>query len=139
MVRFTVPGEPVQWKRANTRGKQRYNDPAHAAQAEAVLLFWRQTRAKPFEGPVTASARFFVTRPKRHYRVNGQLKDWALDERPAVYPDLDNYLKLVWDALNGWAYKDDGQIVQYAPPPEKLYVAGLSDEPRTEVLIAEYR
>lgn len=31
--------------------------------------------------------------------------------RPVVKPDLDNIAKIVLDALNGYAYKDDNQVV----------------------------
>jgi len=32
--------------------------------------------------------------------------------RPLVKPDADNVIKIVCDALNGWAYYDDKQIVE---------------------------
>lgn len=50
---------------------------------------------------------------------------------PSKKPDIDNILKAVFDALNGYAFADDVQIVQvYA---EKVY----AEEPFVEVEIDE--
>ena len=49
---------------------------------------------------------------------------------PTKKPDADNIAKVVCDALNGVAYKDDTQIVSLHI--KKSYTA---DEPRVEVMI----
>lgn len=50
---------------------------------------------------------------------------------PIVKPDVDNYIKIALDGLNGLAFKDDNQITDiYA---RKRY----SDEPRLEIEIKE--
>ncbi|KKK56213.1 hypothetical protein LCGC14_3066770, partial [marine sediment metagenome] len=46
-------------------------------------------------------------------------------------PDLDNYLKLLLDALNKFAFPDDGQIVQLHA--DKVY----GETPMIEVWIEE--
>ena len=51
--------------------------------------------------------------------------------RPTKKPDWDNIGKIICDALNGIAYKDDSAIVEAMV--EKYY----SDEPRVEVLLEE--
>ena len=51
---------------------------------------------------------------------------------PSKKPDIDNILKAIFDALNGYAYADDVQIVRvYA---EKVY----AEEPFVEVEIDEF-
>ena len=50
---------------------------------------------------------------------------------PAKKPDLDNVLKSIMDALNGYAFDDDSQIVKVIA--EKVY----ADEPFVEVAIDE--
>lgn len=51
--------------------------------------------------------------------------------RPTKKPDMDNVVKMVADALNQVAYKDDTQIVDCQV--RKFY----SEEPRIEVIIRE--
>ena len=53
------------------------------------------------------------------------------DLRPTKKPDCDNILKIICDALNGIAYKDDAQIV--SANISKWY----SDRPRVEVSLME--
>lgn len=43
------------------------------------------------------------SRAKREQAIKGQLK-------PLKKPDLDNVAKIILDALNGYAYKDDTQV-----------------------------
>ena len=51
--------------------------------------------------------------------------------RPTKKPDIDNVYKIVADALNGIAYRDDSQIV--AASIEKHY----AEQPRVEIEITE--
>lgn len=50
---------------------------------------------------------------------------------PAKKPDIDNILKSIFDALNGYAFADDVQIVKVVA--EKVY----AEEPFVEVIIDE--
>lgn len=52
---------------------------------------------------------------------------------PTVKPDVDNIIKIIADALNKVAYKDDKQLV--AVSCQKFY----SDLPRVEILISEIK
>lgn len=52
---------------------------------------------------------------------------------PAKKPDVDNVLKAVFDALQGYAYEDDSQIVVIVA--EKMY----AEEPFVEVVLDEYK
>lgn len=51
--------------------------------------------------------------------------------RPTKKPDWDNIGKIICDALNGIAYKDDSAIIEATV--QKFY----SDEPRVEVFLEE--
>ena len=50
--------------------------------------------------------------------------------RPAKSPDLDNYVKLILDALNGLLWEDDRYIVEMHAG--KFYTTG---DPRTELMV----
>lgn len=52
---------------------------------------------------------------------------------PTGRPDADNYLKLVCDALNGVAWRDDSQIV------DARVVKAYGAEPRTVIVISAIR
>ena len=73
---------------------------------------------KPLEGPVKLSITFLIPRPK--YLI------WKTKPMPRVlhdkHLDLSNMLKSIEDALNGIAYRDDGQIARIYM--EKEYHAG---------------
>lgn len=63
-----------------------------------------------FHGPVSLT--LVVTRPFLKSWSKEELKD-AQDgiKKPTTKPDLDNYTKLVKDALNTVVYNDDAQVV----------------------------
>lgn len=109
---------------------------------KVVKEAWEASGCEPFpaETALSLSCRFYFARPQTHYRASGELKDWAPRKwHVSKVNDLDNLMKLVKDGLNDVAFPNDGAIVTYAPSPEKLWVAGIDDEPRTEVLIFPVR
>ena len=73
----------------------------------AIRKRWEDEGAEEFAAdvPLSVTATFTITKPpsvpkKRHW--------------PVKKPDLDNYMKLLLDALNKFAFPDDGQVVQIA-------------------------
>lgn len=63
--------------------------------------------------PLSLALEIVVERPDSHWRRDGTLG--AVGQRsswPTTKPDLDNVLKLVADALNEHAYRDDAYIVE---------------------------
>ena len=97
MIKFSVPTEPVPFKRARTNGKRHFNDPRYTDYKNYVGLHAKvamQGRA-PFDGAI----RITVT-------VNTKYKPTTLQAG-----DIDNHLKAVMDALNGICFVDDRQIV----------------------------
>lgn len=69
-------------------------------------------------------------------------KSWSKKKReqaisdeilPTKKPDLDNVLKSIFDALNGFAYEDDAQIVEIQA--ERYYTG---EEPFINVKVEEY-
>ena len=127
-IEFTMRGVPVPWARARVSHEdgmtQMFTPKGMRGYKEAVGWAARTALRErgPFEGPVEMYLVFYLPVPKS-WPLRRQ--DAALDgeERPAVRPDLDNYVKTIADALNGVVYKDDGQIVvlraekKYGGPP----------------------
>jgi Holliday junction resolvase RusA-like endonuclease len=78
---------------------------------------WLDAGSPRLEGPLAISVVMEVARPKGHYR-GGRREDGVLSptgER-AVFPagkkpDVDNAAKLIMDALNGRAYRDDSDVI----------------------------
>lgn len=89
--------------------------------------------------PISLNIEARISRPKVHYRANGQLKPNA-PAFPSTRPDLDNLLKTVKDALNGVAWEDDSQVVWvqatkvYGPPGWKIHVEDVPVQTATETI-----
>jgi Holliday junction resolvase RusA-like endonuclease len=119
-IKFTIPGEPRALQRAR-HGNGRTYDAAEnkAAKAHIALLGKQAMRArnKPYDGAIKLSCIFIYPWPKsysqkRKSQSNGFYK--------VTKSDIDNTIKLVMDALNGIAWKDDAQVsVIYA---EKVHL-----------------
>lgn len=91
------------------------------AAEEAIQWAWH---GKPMEGPLKVSLRFYFKRPKK-----------CLASFKPTRPDIDNLVKLVCDALNGLAWKDDGQIVILEA--YKFYCNRLAPDPCIQLEISE--
>ena len=121
-LRFWLPGEPVAQARART-GKGFAFYPAKSASYRkwAVLQLRNQLAGRPaLSVAVKLGLTFHRTRPKSNRAT------W-----PTVRPDLDNYVKMVCDALmDAGAIFDDGAVcVLHA---EKLWTLA---EPGVEVIV----
>ena len=110
VLRFVVPGEPRPKQRPRHGNGFTYT-PLDTVQAERkIKAHARQAKVRPLSGPVALEVRFFRATKRRC--------------------DLDNLTKLVQDALNGIAYRDDSQI--------KHLLATVdvdAERPRTEVTV----
>ena len=83
--------------------------------------------------PVKVSVTIAVGIPKSWSKKK---REQAIENEilPTKKPDLDNVLKSLFDAMNGFAYEDDAQIVEiYA---ERFYTGG---EPYIDVKVEEHK
>lgn len=122
--KLTVYSEPIPKARARTcvrNGRVMSFTPKATADAEADIR--NQIRdAKAFypKGtPLKVNLAFYISKPpsvskKRIY--------------PVTRPDIDNYIKLVLDALNQYLFEDDSQIVE-------LHATKAYGQPRIEIEI----
>ena len=80
---------------------------------EAIRTAWREAGEVrlPDDAAVSLVVQLCIERPAGHFKRDGSLS--AEGQRhpiPRRKPDLDNAAKLVMDALNGFAYRDDAQV-----------------------------
>lgn len=134
-VRFTVFGEPrgKGRPRFSTRSGRAFT-PKLTANYETLVHTEYVAQCKGFRFPDDAMLDMrilaYYSIPKSGSK-KAREKKLANVVRPTKKPDIDNVVKMVADALNQVAYKDDTQIVDCQV--RKFY----SERPRVEVLIRQ--
>jgi Holliday junction resolvase RusA-like endonuclease len=110
VIRLVVPFEPVAKGRPRfVRVTGRAYTPPKTALGEWQI---RQAflslleRPEPLQGPVRMRIDCYLVMP------SSVPKRDQLHARPMHRPDLDSYIKSALDGLNGYAYFDDGQVVE---------------------------
>ena len=139
MIKFKYHGEAVGKGRPRVSRRGGY---VHTYTPEKTRVFEEAIRFEfmagnsetmpvyPKEKSLKADVTIGVSIPKSYTKKKYALcRDRVM--MPAKKPDIDNILKAVFDALNGYAFEDDSQIVEIHA--EKYY----SEEPFVEVEIDE--
>lgn len=138
----TVHGQPQPWQRPGGSGKRRFTQPGHSAAANAVLSSYLQNkrRIEPRTGLVVLACAFVFQAPRSAVaRSDGARTPSNHFTFADNRTDADNLLKLVADALNGYAYRDDRQIALaialklYGPKPMTCYIVANLSRPRKDV------
>ncbi|TAN63527.1 RusA family crossover junction endodeoxyribonuclease [Paraclostridium sordellii 8483] len=131
-VKFVIDGEPVgkARPRVNTKTKKAYTPEKTKMYENYIKLLYRCQVKHYFEGYVRLTVTAYYSIAKRDSK---KVKQQKIDNilRPSKKPDIDNVYKLVADALNTIAYKDDAAIVE--GDFKKYY----SEKPRVEVTIED--
>jgi Holliday junction resolvase RusA-like endonuclease len=70
-----------------------------------------QYQWEPYDGQLRAEIEVFIQVPKSDSKLNKQAKIIG-EIRPTIKPDCDNLAKSILDSLNGWAYRDDKQVIE---------------------------
>lgn len=138
ILTLKVPGPPV--------GKQRARTFTHRQSGRIVSMTPRKTATQesyikalfvhkypghvPFVGALELELVISLPIPKSASKTRAKDMRWQR-VLPVKKPDCSNVLKLVEDALNGLAYKDDAQIV------DEHVTKQYSDTPGVEVKIIE--
>ena len=131
---FIVTGDP-QGKGRPKWGRGHMRTPPKTAQYEAwvKLSYNMQCGDKsPLEGEIKAYIVAYFKPPKSASKsVKKDMYEGKV--RPTKKPDIDNITKVIYDSLNGLAYRDDSAIVfeQVA----KKYTASPDELPRVEVTL----
>lgn len=129
MIKLIIPGPPCAKQRPKVYGRHAVT-PEKTVNYETLVkqLYIVGNYGKQLEGPLEMKvvAYFPIPQSKSKKVKEAMLKGKI---RPTCRPDVDNLFKIVADALNGLAYRDDSQIVRATV--EKMY----STEPCVEVEI----
>lgn len=141
MIKFTYHGEAVGKGRPRYAKRRNYvhtYTPEKTKNFEDALRFEFMSsncEAMPvYDRDMTLEANILigVSIPKSYSKKKQALcRDRFI--APAKKPDIDNIVKSIFDALNGYAFADDVQIVKVRA--EKVY----AEEPFVEVEIDELR
>ena len=123
---FEVPGEPRGKGRPRVTRNGTYTDSETRAYEQKIVAYYRK-QLGAFRWSDSAFVSVEVT---AHYPIPKRTTKAAVAGMqagkvfPSRKPDIDNVLKIVLDALNGVAYKDDSRVV--CVEARKVY----SDTPR---------
>lgn len=116
-IHLIFDGDPVGKERPkfNTQTKVAYTPKKTVIAEKEIRSLWREA-GKPRLPDVALELviELYVQRPQSHFKKNGELTAEGL-RHPVPRnkkPDVDNAIKLVMDALNKHAYKDDVQIAK---------------------------
>jgi len=108
-ISFTVPFAPRPLRRALIgRGGKHMYDPVEnkVAKRQVADAYCALDQPVFLRGALGCHLRFLMPKPKSKIRVNSTPYPY-----PDCKPDIDNLIKLVFDALNNVAFDDDAQFV----------------------------
>ena len=137
MVTFEVPGKPKGKDRPRRgKGKTMYTPKATVEYED--LVRWAFTGAYDGETwfdnePLTVSIIAYYQPNKKTTKVERQRLAMGV-LFPVKKPDADNIAKIICDALNEVAYRDDAQVVNL-----RVMKRYTTDEPRVVVTIKEVK
>lgn len=134
MICFTVMGNPQgkERPRFDSRRKIIYT-PEKTKSYEVLVRTSYSTQCRnelPLSGAVKAEITAYFPIPKSAKKAEREAME-AGTRKPTVKPDMDNIIKAILDALNGYAYKDDAAVVEVIA--EKRY----STIPRVTVKLTD--
>lgn len=137
-ITFTVPGEPQGKGRARAftaNGHIGMHTPDKTVLYENLIKMEYSAQANVRFADydrLAVNIKAFCTIPKS---ATKKVRDGMASGliRPIKKPDADNIIKVVCDALNGIAYRDDSQIVTV------LFSKEYSDNPRVEVILTDLK
>src|SRR5204863_5111031 len=110
---LVVNGEPTgKGRPRSTRTGHHYTPDKTVSAEQRIQGEWIAAgRPRMDDGPLLLLVECVLARPQGHWLKSGGLS--AAGHRsswPTKRPDVDNVVKLVMDALNGQAYRDDAQV-----------------------------
>lgn len=124
-MRFQIEGKITGKGRPRfTRNGRTYTDSKTESYECLVRNEYRRAGGRYHDGPVSVNMTVAYQLTKADYNSKGEPNSKGLAKlngiiKPTKKPDCDNIAKIILDALNGVAYKDDSQVTFLAVT--KLY------------------
>ena len=131
MVKIRLQGKPYALKRHRmTRKGHTYDPPDNIKWKKMAQFQFNAQRVTPMHGPLLVIITAVFLLPKYRHRKREPVLD-----RTAHWgrPDIDNIVKAIFDAGNGFLWDDDAQIA--AVFAQKWYGSQI-DDPYTEIEIS---
>lgn len=118
MIELRIAGRAStkQRPRFDPRTRRTYAPPSNIVSENDVRAVWREAGEPRIDDDSAVSLAVTVTvmRPAGHFRKDGSLSAEGLRHPVprSQKPDLDNAVKLIMDALNTRAYRDDVRVAR---------------------------
>ena len=110
-MKFTIPGEPVGKCRPRVTKWGTHNTEKTILYENLVKMCYQEQCGEYTENPIHAAVIIYYSIPKSTPKKN--IEPMLMGSiKPCKKPDIDNIIKVIFDALNGIAYKDDTQIFE---------------------------
>lgn len=109
-MKFTIPGEPTGKARPRVTKWGTHNTEKTILYENLVKMCYQEQCKRYTEKALKVTIAVYYSIPKSTAKknielmLNGQI-------HPCKKPDIDNVAKIILDALNGIAYKDDTQVI----------------------------
>lgn len=127
---LVIDGKPQGQPRPRFANGRAYAGKKQKLAEGEIRRAWQETGSpRMVDGPLGLEMFLFVSRPAGHFKRDGSLSaeglrnPWPLKTKP----DLDNAIKLVCDALNTLAWRDDVRFCTTCA------IRDWADWPRTEI------
>jgi len=127
-MKIEIPGQPFSQKRHRTNGHRRY-DPSATDKKTIRKQLLPIKPPKPLEGEIGLIIEAHFQTPKSWSEK--KQKEFEGLYRPKS-PDVDNIFKIYSDAMNGYIFEDDRQIIH------GVVVKYYSMNPKTVITVSEF-
>ncbi len=126
-ISFVVQGNPIakQRHRSRTNKGQSFATNYNPSEKDELNFLYKAKMVlgsiTPISGPIKIDCTYYFKRPRSHM-ATGKNKGGVRGSAPkyhTITPDIDNLDKFLFDALNGYLWVDDKQIVESCS--RKLY------------------
>ena len=109
MIHFSIPGKAVGKGRPRFANGHAYTPETTKEYEDLVRAVFLAEHGKKVEGEAVFVEISVLTEPPKS--ISKKKREELLKGYPMKKPDLDNVAKIILDALNGVAWKDDAQVV----------------------------